>query len=140
MRKICKICVLLGLTAVLFSGCRQQTPPPVSPTIYRAVTSVSVTYENGPIRAQRRYTSDQKMKRIMTYLRLIDPYGDPEEDPETAGGSEIRILLSYTDGSEKTYRQIGNRYLMEDGGVWQKIDPAKAEELGQILGQMESDI
>ena len=75
----------------------------------------------------------------MTYLRLLDPYGTPEENPEEAAGSDIHIILSYSDGFQKTYRQVGDRYMMEDGGKWQKIDPAKAEELGEILGQLESD-
>ena len=139
MRKISKICVILALFLPLLSGCHRQSPPDASQPIYRAVTAVTVTYKNGPIYAQRRYTSDEKMKRVMTYLRLLDPYGTPEENPEEAAGSDIHIILSYSDGFQKTYRQVGDRYMMEDGGKWQKIDPAKAEELGEILGQLESD-
>lgn len=140
MRKISKICIMLALLVLLLSGCHRQPLPGASQPIYRAVTSVTVTYKNGPIRTQRRYTSDEKMRKVMNYLRLIDPYGTPEEDPETAEGSDIHIILSYSDGFQKTYRQVGDRYMMEDGGKWQKIDPTKAEELGEILGQMESDI
>lgn len=130
---------MLALLLLLLSGCHRQPLPDASRPIYRAVTSVTVTYKNGPIRTQRRYTSDEKMRKVMNYLRLIDPYGTPEEDPETAQGSDIHIILSYSDGFQKTYRQVGDRYMMEDGGKWQKIDPAKAEELGEILGQLESD-
>ena len=140
MRKTSKICIMLTLLVLLLSGCHRQPLPGASQPIYRAVTSVTITYKNGPIRTQRRYTSDEKMKRVMTYLRLIDPYGTPEEDPEKVAGSDILITLSFSDGFQKTYRQVGDRYMMEDGGKWQKIDPAKAEELGEILGQMESDI
>ena len=139
MRKISKISIMLALFLFLLSGCHRQSPPESSLPIYRTVTSVTVTYKNGPIRAQRRYTSDEKMKRVMTYLRLIDPYGTPDENPEEAAGSDIHIILSYSDGFQKTYRQMGDRYMMEDGGKWQKIDPAKAKELGEILGQLESD-
>ena len=139
MRKISKICIMLVLFLPLLSGCHRQPLPDASQPIYRAVTSVTVIYKNGPIQAQRRYISDEKMKRVMTYLRLLDPYGTPEEDPEKAAGSDIHIILSYSDGFQKTYRQVGDRYIMEDGGKWQKIDPAKAEELGEILGQLESD-
>lgn len=140
MRKISKICIMLALFLLLLSGCHRQSLPDASQPIYRAVTSVTVSYKNGPIRAQRRYTSDEKMKRVMNYLRMIDPYGMPEEDPEKAGGSDIHIVLSFSDGFQKTYRQIGDRFMMEDGGKWQKIDPKKAKELGEILGQTESDI
>ena len=140
MRKISKICIILALFLPLLSGRHRQPLPDASQPIYRAVTSVTITYKNGPIYAQRRYTSDEKMRKVMNYLRLIDPYGTPEEDPETAAGSDIHIILSYSDGFQKTYRQVGDRYMMEDGGKWQKIDPAKAEELGEILGQLESDV
>ena len=139
MRKISKISIMLALFLSLLSGCHRQPPPDMNQPIYRTVTSVTIRYKNGPIRVQRRYTSDEKMKRVMTYLRLIDPYGTPEENPEEAAGSDIHIILSYSDGFQKTYRQMGDRYMMEDGGKWQKIDPAKAKKLGEILGQLESD-
>ena len=106
---------------------------------FRVVTSVSVYYDNGPISTQRHYTTDSKMQQILDYLRLINPYGAPEEDPETATGSDFYIVLSYSDGYQKFYRQKGDRFLQNSDGDWKKIDPSKAEDLSKIVGKLESD-
>ena len=79
------------------------------------------------------------MQKILDYLRLINPYGTPDEDPETAVGSDFHIVLSYSDGYQKFYRQKSDRYLQNTDGRWQKIDPTKAEELARLVGQLESD-
>ena len=78
-------------------------------------------------------------QQILNYLRLIDPYGHPDEDPETSGGSSYHIILSYSDGCEKVYQQKSDRFLKEGSGPWKKIDPTEAEELGRLMGRMESD-
>ena len=119
------------------TGCNRQGGSESSPL--RVVTAVSVFYSNGPINAQRHYTSDAKMQKILDYLRLINPYGTPDEDPETAVGSDFHIVLSYSDGYQKFYRQKSDRYLQNTDGRWQKIDPTKAEELARLVGQLESD-
>ena len=138
MKNFKKIWILATL-CVLLAGCRSSASQQNADPICRVVTKVSVTYENGAIHANRFYTSAEKMQRILNYLRLIDPYGHPAEDPESSGGSNYRITLSYSDGCEKTYLQKSDRYLKEDGGPWKKIDPTEAEELGRLMGQMESD-
>ena len=134
-----KIFALPVLILFLFTGCASRSPQPTGTMAHRAVTEVTVTYQNGAISAQRHYTNAEKMRRILNYLRIIDPYGVPNEDPETAEGSDFYIVLSYSDGSHKTYHQKSDRFLLEEGGQWQRIDPTKAEELSLILGEMESD-
>ena len=132
-----RISAMLFTLLLLFSGCGRQaaTPEPQC----RVVTSVRVSFENGPIQAERCYTSSAKMRAVLNYLRWIAPYGTPEEDPETASGSSFHIVLTYSDGCEKTYLQKSDRFMQTDGGAWQTIDPKKAENLSQLLGQMESD-
>ena len=137
--KMIKNAWIIFMVCILLTGCRssasQLSPVPGC----RVVTKVTVTYENGPIQASRCYTSSEKMQQILNYLRLIDPYGHPDEDPEAASGSTYHIILSYSDGCEKIYRQKSDRFLKEDGGPWKKIDPIEAEDLGKLMGQMESD-
>ncbi len=128
----------LLLAVSLLWGCSYHSLPQEVP-LCRVVTAVTVTYENGPIQTQRHYTSADKMQRILNYLRLLRPYGKPEEDPESVQGSDFHILLSYSDGCQQSYRQKSDRFLQDIDGQWKKIDPRKAEELSQILGQMESD-
>ena len=125
----------IALILSLLSGCRKETEP-VRPNV---VTGITVTYENGPISARRYYTSSPKMRAILNYLRWIDPYGPPEVDPETVGGSTFSIILSYSNGQEKCYLQKADNYLLEDGLPWRKIDPDRAMTLGKMMGEMESD-
>ena len=128
---------MLFIILLLFSGCGKQVTVPEPQC--RVVTGVRVTFENGPIYAERYYTSSAKMRAILNYLRWIDPYGTPQEDPETTAGSSFHIVLTYSDGCEKTYLQKSDRFMQTDGGAWQTIDPKKAQNLSQLLGQMESD-
>lgn len=131
---ICLICI-----CGICSGCGRNPAGESSGPVFRVVTQISVFYQSGPITAQRRYTRDDKMQQILNYLRRIDPYGTPLEDPETADGNDFQIELVYSDGSKKQYHQRSNRYLQINGGNWRLIDPKKAEELSQILCAMESD-
>ena len=109
------------------------------PAPVRVVTQINITYENGAIRTQRHYQTSEKMTQVLNYLRLIDPYGRPAVNPEMVSGSQFYIELAYSDGSSKIYRQKADRYMQIDGGDWQTINPARAEELSLLLGQMESD-
>ncbi len=125
------------LICILVSGCiRENTPPPTQSSI---VTGITVTYENGPVQDKRWYTSSQKMRAILNYLRWIDPYGKPAEDPETLAGSSFRIILSYSDGREKQILQKADRYLWEEGKSWRQINPENALTLTKIIEDMPSD-
>lgn len=134
---LCLIFVIVLLCS-LVGGCMhfviRTEPAPV-----RVVTYIDITYENGTIQTQRHYEDAGKMKQVLNYLRLIDPYGRPAVDPEIVGGSHFHIELAYSDGSSKVYRQKADRYMQIDGGDWKTIDPTRAEELSLLLGQMESD-
>ncbi len=79
------------------------------------------------------------MRAVLNYLRWIDPYGLPQEDPETAEGSSFRIILSYSDGREKQILQKADRYLWEEGKNWRAIDPEEGAALLQIVSGMTSD-
>ena len=133
-----KLLTAIALPALLLWGCHmfQKTEPPK----YQVVTSITVTYQNGKLNTWRHYNNTAKMHKILNYLRRIDPYGTPDEDPEPAPGSDFHIILSLSDGSHTVYRQKADRFMQESGGKWKKIDPFKAEELSRILGKMQSDI
>ncbi len=132
--------VTAGLLLVFLfcGGCSRRVTIPQS-TAHRVVTEVHVFYQNGPIRAQRHYVSSEKMQAVLNYLRLLNPYGILTPAPEDLSGSDFDIVLTYSDGSEKHYRQYADLYLQEGDGQWQQIDPKKAAELSRLLCQMESD-
>ena len=127
-------CLMLGIG---LTGCHRSRNP--EPTSLRVVTEITVTYDYGSVHALRSYTHEEKMRQILNYLRQIDPYGDPAENPETADGSDYRITCHYSDGSQKCYRQKGDRYFQGADGIWRNIDPKRAMHLGFILGKMRSD-
>jgi len=139
-QKLCPLLASLFVLAFLLCGCSGGKSVLSSAPDCRVVTGISVQFESGPIRFQRTYNASEKMQQILNYLRVIDPYGPPEEDPETAAGSSFRIELSYSDGCSKTYLQKGDRFMKEEGQAWKRIDPKRARELSQILGQMEGDL
>ncbi len=131
-----KAAIVILMCTLLLAGCARESTRQEQ---FRVVTQVDVAYENGPLQARRHYTQSVKMRPILNYLRWIDPYGLPEEDPEDLAGSSIRITLTYSDGSSKDYVQKGDQYLMEEGKAWRRINPQNAQTLARILGEMESD-
>ncbi len=136
MKKAVHFAAVLLILAL--TGCDRQAAP-AEPESFRVVTGIAVTYENGPLQARRYYSESEKMRVILHYLRWIDPYGQPEVDPETVSGSSIRIELTYSDGKRKTYLQKADRYLLEEGKSWKKINPEYALDLSRMLGMMDSD-
>lgn len=137
MKRLRKMIAIFIWLSLLFSGCSQGNAAP--PAQCRTVTGIHVTFNNGPLYLERQYSVSSKVRAILNYLRWLDPYGMPEEDPETVSGSCFEITLQYSDGCEKRYLQKADRFLLEEGKPWRRIDPARAQTLSQILGQMPSD-
>lgn len=137
-RKVICLFLLVCMGACLF-GCGGGEALSSMPEC-RVVEGIRVYFESGGVQFERVYLAPEKMRPILNYLRVIDPYGTPEEDPETAAGSSFRIELHYSDGCYKTYLQKGDRFMKTGDGAWKRIDPKRARELSRILGQMEGDM
>ena len=132
--------ILLLFAAIgLLGGCSRSPETSAARPPFRVVERIEISFQNGPLSFQRSYHSSEKMQKILDYLLLIDPYGTPPVDPEKVGNTEFQILLLYTDGSQKRYRQRGHRYMQVQNGSWKYIDPEKAEQLSEILSQTPSD-
>lgn len=108
-------------------------------TPYRVITRIDVFYENGTLATQRQIFREEKMRPILDYLRYLDPYGVPQEDPESLTGSDCFITLYYSDGSQCIYQQHADLYFRKDCGPWKRIDPAKAMELKMLLWMIPGD-
>lgn len=127
------------LLAMVFScGCCPVMPKADS-IPYRVVTRVDVFYENGTLVTQRQIFQEEKMRPILDYLRYLDPYGVPQEDPEALSGSDCFITLYYSDGSQCIYQQRADLYFRRDGGPWKRVDPTKAMELKMLLWMIPGD-
>lgn len=133
-----KICICILPLAMLLSGCcgilGQKNSAP-----YRIVHCVRIVYRHESLESSREFYREENIRQILDYLRYIDPYGIPREDPETVFGRIFLITLIYTDGSERVYEQRADQYLRVDSGQWKRIDPQKALYLSGLLSMMTGD-
>ena len=120
------------LLAALLVGCKKQET-----SVYRVVTGVQVEYTDGADIISRTYTKHSSMQSILTYLRILRPYGPAV--PKEAENSGCRITLHYSHGPDSVYVQKGKQYLCRDGGEWENIDHARANLLYPLLLLLPSD-
>ena len=125
--------VILLLAVCCFTGCRYKENMPV----YRVVTGVQVEYTRQGDTISREYTKPVSMQSVLTYLRILKPYGPvyPEENTD----SMCKIVLHYSQGPDSVYIQQGQQFLQKDGGSWEKIDPNRAGLLYPMLLLLPSD-
>ena len=109
------------------------------PAPYRVVTQVRIVYQHEKLQSQRDFYEEENIRHILDYLRYVDPYGIPREDPEQAEGRIYYITVIYSDGSERIYEQRADQYMRIDGGEWKRIDPQRALYLSGLFSMMPSD-
>lgn len=132
MKKLALFLILL----LFLSGCGKDLSPETS---YRAVTGVDiVTKQNGQI-LRRHYTSPEKMQYVLTFLRLLEPVGKPDTDPEQLTDNMFLIALTRSDGSQVFYRQTGHRYMCKNDQDWFSIDPMQATKLYELMAHIPGD-
>ena len=137
MKKLALV-LCIGMLLML-CGCHSAEPTGTLPP-GRVVVQIRVLYQNGHLQTYREYSSTEKMRAILHYLRWIDPYGTPEEDPEAAEGSLYKIIVRCANGTEKVYLQKADRFMRIGGGQWLKINPNNALTLSKMIGEMDSDV
>ena len=126
-----RIVVFLILLCV-FSGCRKEQSPAV-----RVVTGIDVEFAHGSQTLHRTYTKPASIQSVLTYLRILKPFGPviPQSDTNTY----CRITLHYSHGADTEYLQLGTGYLQRDQGDWEQIDDARASLLYPLLYLLPSD-
>lgn len=122
----------LTMTVLIFclllcGGCapQQKTDKPLC----RVVTRIQIVREEGEASVSHCYTDDESMGAILTYLRKLRPYGLPSAVQPEAAESTYFITLDYSDGTQHSYRQMGNGFFQDSSGKWKQID----QELGKDL-------
>ena len=132
MRRI----LILLLFITLLSGCGKTVPKPDTPSV---VTLVEVSaLQNGKV-VHYRYTQDDKMQAILSYLRSLRPGVYVPIEAETFRSDAYRISLTLSDGRIKIYHQLYDEFMQKDNGPWQRIDSARASSLPQLLKLIPSD-
>ena len=125
--------VFFLILAVLLTGCVQNR----AQSQYRVVTGVQVHYERPGNIIDRVYTKPASMQSILTYLRILRPFGPVA--PEASADASCRITLQYSEGPDSVYLQQGQQYLQKDGGDWERIDDNRASLLYPLLLLLPSD-
>ena len=119
---------LLFLLILVFflSGCSAKPQ-------YKVVTQIEVSsYEN-----RFRYHTHPKMEKFLYYLRSLETWGPAELDQ--LAEQEFQIILSFSDGSTKIYRQRGSQCLAVNDGGWCKIDNERGSKLPLLLEAVPPD-
>lgn len=124
----------LSFMMCVFCGCSHREPE--NAPVCTVVTRIELSRQDG---ITRTYSQSEKMEKILDYLRLADPFGLPDEDPETAEGHSYRIVVYSSDGQERCYWQKSDRYMRVDGGDWQKIKKGQGQQLDELLMTLPGD-
>ncbi len=128
---------LIILLAMILTGCtriEQQTAG--AP---RVVTGIEASFEGDTMTLHRSYSNSDKLRGVLTYLRCLEIYGIPDPDVTIPHSNRGRIIISFSDGSTKTYEQLNDQFLRQDDGPWHYINQEQAQEFSLLLKLMESD-
>ena len=123
---------MIALLIFFLTGCAERKQE----SIYRVVTGVDVEYRQQTGTIQRTYRKPDSMQSILTYLRILHPYGPV--NPQGDSDSFCEITLHYSHGEDSVYIQQGS-YLQKDGGDWASVDSARASLLYPLLLLLPSD-
>ena len=135
---LCWLSLLLSCTFLL--GCSHRPAQEEPPSALLLVTSIQVNCLcNGECLPLRQYTQSHKIRSVLDYLRLLGAYGSLAEVPSRPEDLCFEITLTRSDGSQKQYWQLANRYLKESGQPWKYIDEEKGAQLKDLLEALESD-
>ena len=123
------ILIILALFLCGCSGHKQEST-------YRVVTGVDVEYRQQDNIIYRTYRKPGSMQSILTYLRILQPFGPV--NPVDNSDSACQITLHYSHGEDSVYIQRG-QYLQKDGGDWETVDSTRASLLYPLLLLLPSD-
>ena len=121
---------------VVLSGCGvvQATLPP-SPVVTQIVAEGE--YEQTQI--YRIYTSDEKMRQILLFIRALRPKHNANMDPQLLDTPIVTISVTHRDGAVKQYHLRGRRFFRENEEQWKKVDSEALENLYQAIWNLPSD-
>ena len=124
----------LLILAVLLTGCGKKE---IKEPITRVVTGAHVEYTRNGETLSRSYSKPASIQSVLTYLRILRPFGPTV--PTGEYDSTCRITLHYSHGPDSVYFQQGNKYLRKDEGDWQNIDDSKGGLIYPLLLLLPSD-
>ena len=129
----------LVLMLFMLCGCRQEAPRETE-ALCNYVTRVDMTCSSGGQMLYKQYTQDEKIESVLYYLRLLENDGDLQMLPRNATGADFEILLFFSDGGCRSYRQKGAAYLSQDGGPWKILKQRQGRKLMTLFKLLPSDV
>lgn len=129
MKRLC----IIFLCIFLLTGCKAEEKEPT----YRVVTGIDVEYHQKDNTILRTYNQPTSLESILTYIRILKPYGPVIPDGDC--DSTCKITLHYSSGADCVYIQRGSEFLQKDGGDWKTVDTSKASLLYPLLLLLPSD-
>lgn len=127
-----KMVFLLIFVAFLW-GCGAKANAPT----FRVVTGVEVRYEREDGTLIRTYEKPASIQSILTFLRILQPFGPV--NPDAPQDSTCRITLHHSAGEDTVYLLQGQRYLQKDNGDWENVNVSRASLLYPLLLLLPSD-
>ena len=116
-------------TVFLLCGCARKLPPAQPPAVALEVRASSPCC---PIRSSR---DPAVLQQLLWQLRGLDFRGYTHTDGELLTGECWNVELTLSDGRVVCYR-LRDGCLCPPGGLWYRIDPRRAEQLGRLLRQL----
>ena len=127
---------LLAALCMLLFGCQRKQSNIVQSNV---VTRIDITCESAGEIIHRSYTTPDKMRLVLLYIRSVSSPFASLPEPEEPDLRKISITTVSANKTEKVYRQHGDRYFQGNAGGWQKIDPEKGGILWELIQSIPSD-
>ena len=126
------------LVALVLGGCSYAAPPGEDHGP-RVITAIEVTASVDGALSHYRYTREEKIRTVMTYLRKAKPARSVPITPDTFRTDAYRITLYLSDGTETVYHQLYSDYLQNNNGRWHRIDSGHGSALARLLQELPPD-
>ncbi len=128
--------LILVCVALCLIGCGRKNKPNVQ---HNVVTEITITCQADGELIQRRYTTPDKMRAVLLYIRSVRASFDAPEEPDASEGYRVQITTVSADKTVKHYYQQGQKYFQIGEERWKIIDPEKGANLWMIIKLLPSD-
>ena len=126
--------ILVGVVTLGLLGCHMGKVPAVQGNV---ITEIHITCQTEEGLVQRHYTSQEKMRSVLLYIRSVSSPFSADSVPQE--GKQVQITTVSADQTTKHYYQLGQRYFQEGDGGWKLIEPEKGANLWRLIKLLPSD-
>lgn len=106
----------------------------------RVVTAITIQWEMDDTEYRRVYTTQNKMNKILNYLRSLESAAAANDPEESLLMPQYQILLQRSDGTAVQMVQYGITHFREADGSLMAVAPEDAIRLPLLLAAIPEDI